>query len=76
MTPELEVACARAVHVVTADGRILKGGRASLFVLGHLGWARTARFLALPPFIWLVELAYRTVARNRRLFSRFLFRGQ
>jgi predicted DCC family thiol-disulfide oxidoreductase YuxK len=75
MTPELERACARAVHVVTADGRVLRAGRASLFVLENIGWGGTARMLALPPFIWIVELGYRIVAANRPLLSRFLFRG-
>lgn len=74
MTPALKAACARAVHVVTSDGRTLRGGRAVLFVLEELGWRTTGRVLALPPFVWLVELAYWIVARNRHFFGRFLFR--
>ena len=73
MTPELYAACERAVHVLTVDGRILRAGRASLFVLERIGWGWLARLLALPPFVWLVELVYWVVARNRPFFSRFLF---
>lgn len=74
MTPELRVACERAVHVVRADGQILKAGRATLFVLSQVGFPLLARVLGWPPFIWFIELGYYIVARNRRLFGRFLFR--
>jgi len=74
MTWELAEACAAALHVVTEDGKILKAGRACLFVLGALGWRRTAWLLSLPPLVWVVELGYRLVARHRSFFSRFLFR--
>jgi predicted DCC family thiol-disulfide oxidoreductase YuxK len=72
MTPDLAQACARAVHVFTRDGARLRGGRAVLFVTEQLGWRRTSRVLGLPPLVWLVELGYRLVARNRRLVSRLL----
>jgi len=74
MTPALAAACADAVHVVTADGRVLRAGRAVLFVLEQLGWP--VRLLALPPLIWPIEWLYRVVARNRAFFSRFLFRRE
>ena len=74
MTPRLRRACARAVHVVTPDGRVFRGGRASLRVLGVLGWRRTSAILAMPPLVWLVEIGYRIVADNRPFFARFLFR--
>lgn len=74
MTPALRQACARAVHVITTDGKVLRAGRACLFVFAGLDWRRTAFVLGLPPFIWLVELGYAIVARNRPFFSRFLFR--
>lgn len=74
MTPELESACAEAVHVVCSDGRILHSGRAGLYILGGLGWPRSASFLALPPMIWAVELAYWIVSTNRVFFDRLLFR--
>ncbi len=74
MTDSLAARCARAVHVLGADGTLLAGGRASLFVLGRIGWPRLARGLARPPLVWLVEAGYRLVARNRGFFGRFLFR--
>ena len=73
MTPELYVACEKAVHIVTPDGRVIRAGRASLFILERIGWDRVARILSLPPFVWFVEVAYRIVADHRPFFSRFLF---
>ncbi len=76
MTDELRRACAEAAHVVRPDGTTLKAGRASLHVAAGLGWRRTARLLSLPPLVWLVELGYYLVARNRSFFSRFFFRRE
>ena len=59
MTPELREACRRAVHVVTTDGRVLRAGRASLFVLGQTGYPRLARLLSVPPLVWIVETRLR-----------------
>ncbi len=73
MTPTLRVACEKAVHVLTTDGRVLRAGRASLFVLEQIGYRAIARLLRLPPLIWAVELGYKIVAANRPFFSRFLF---
>ena len=72
MTATLSKACARAVHVVRTDGKVLRGGRAVLFILERTGLGAPAQLLARPPFIWVVELAYLTVARYRTFFSRFL----
>ena len=74
MTPALYRDAARAVQVVTRDGRVLRAGRASLFVLERIGYPRLARVLRLPPMIWGVEAGYRVVAANRPLFARFFFR--
>jgi predicted DCC family thiol-disulfide oxidoreductase YuxK len=74
MTAELRAACARAFHVVTQDGQVLRAGRAALYVLARLGHPLLARVLALPPLVWAVELGYWLVAKNRHLFSRVLFR--
>jgi len=63
MTPDLRRACARAVHLLTADGELLRAGYPVL-----------ARVLAVPPLVWAVELGYWLVARNRQLASRVLFR--
>lgn len=76
MTPALFAACEKAVHVLTTDGRTLRAGRAALFILQTIGrWSLAARIFSLPPFIWLVELGYYLIARNRRFFARFLFTG-
>jgi predicted DCC family thiol-disulfide oxidoreductase YuxK len=76
MTPELAEACAIAMHVACADGGMLRAGRATLFILNELGWHWTSRILGRPPLIWLVEIGYRVVARNRQVFSRVLFRRE
>ena len=73
MTPTLYAACEQAVHVVKANGDILRGGRACLFVLETLGWT-SARILALAPLVWAVDLGYWIVASNRRFFGRLLSR--
>jgi hypothetical protein len=74
--PELRRACAEAIHVIKPDGEILRAGRAVLFIYEELGYRRLARVGAAPPFVWAVELGYGIVARNRRFFSRFLFRSE
>ena len=79
MTPALREACARAVHVVRADGTVLRAGRAVLFILSEIegaGWRWAARVLRLPPLVWAVELGYYLVARNRRWLGRFLLRKE
>ena len=75
MNDALRAACPEALHVVTREADVLRGGRALLFAYGQLGYARIARWLARPPLIWGVEAVYRVVARNRRLLSRLLLRG-
>lgn len=69
---ETQLACTRAVHVVTDDGDVLTGGRASLFILGRLGWPRLARLLAVRPLVWAVELGYRVAAQHRSSLGRWL----
>ena len=76
MTPELFSACSRSVHVITSDGRVLRAGRACLFILHELGHPTLARALLIPPFIWMIELGYRIVAANRPLLSRVFFRHE
>jgi predicted DCC family thiol-disulfide oxidoreductase YuxK len=73
MNPELAAACRNAVHVLTTDGKMLKAGRAALFVADRLGLGILARVAMIPPFIWFVELGYLLVAKNRYFFSRILF---
>jgi predicted DCC family thiol-disulfide oxidoreductase YuxK len=72
MTPELRANCARALHLVTSRGEVLRGGAATLFMLEKVGWNGLARALRFPPFIWFVELGYMLIASNRSLFSRLL----
>lgn len=76
MTPELRRQCERALHVITTDGRVLRAGRAVLFVFERCGLPWTARVLGLPPLVWMVELGYWIVASNRRFFARFFFRQE
>jgi predicted DCC family thiol-disulfide oxidoreductase YuxK len=74
MTPQFYRACQQAVHVITADGRILKAGRASMFILEEIGYPRwLIRPLTWPLLIWFTELGYRIVANHRPFFSKFLF---
>jgi hypothetical protein len=73
MTPALYAACEKAVHVIKTDGTILRGGRATLFILSQIGFNFWAQLLLLPPFIWFVEIGYVVVAGHRDFFARFLF---
>ena len=70
MTEELAERCKRAVQVITPGGQTLAAGRASMCVLGLIGYPRLARLACRAPFIWAVELGYWMVARNRRFFKR------
>ena len=72
MTDALAARCARAVHVITPEGEVLRGGRASLYALDRVGWRRLAAVCARPPLRWLVEAGYRLVARSRALLSRLV----
>ena len=74
MTPDFAAACEKDMHVLCTDGTVRSGGRGMLFIYGEMGWARTARVLSTPPMIWIVNAVYSLVSRNRRLFSRILFR--
>jgi len=77
MTPALREQARKAVQVMTADGRQLAAGRAMLFVLEEIDWhPRIVRLAGRRPFIWVVELGYWIVARNRSFFGRFLFRSE
>ena len=67
MTPALRVQAAKAVQLITNHGQRFAGASAILFVLRQMGWhPRVARFLMRRPMIWVAEMAYRLVARNRR----------
>ena len=75
MTPQLHEQARRAVQVITSDGTQLSAGRAVLFVLEQIGWhPALARLGQRQPFVWLVELGYHLVARNRAFLDQRLFR--
>ena len=77
MTPELYAACQTAAHVIVTDGRVLKAGRAGMFLLEELGYPRwLVRPFTWPPLVWLTELGYWLIANNRMFFSRFLFTNE
>jgi predicted DCC family thiol-disulfide oxidoreductase YuxK len=73
MTPTLYAACERAVHVIRRDGRVIRGGRAVLFILERVRFGKGMRLFLLPPIIWVVEAIYWLVANHRPFFARFLF---
>ena len=74
MTPQLYEASQRAVLVITAGGRIFKAGRAAMFVLEEIGYPHwLIRPFTWPPLVWITELGYWIVARNRSFFGKFLF---
>ena len=54
----------------------MRAGRAVLCLLGVIGYRGLVWPLRLPPLIWLVELAYVIVSRNRLFFARFMFRDE
>ncbi len=74
LQPELLAACAHAVHVVTPEGEVRRGGRAVLEVLRRLGHPALATVLGTAPLVWGVDFGYWVVARNRRRLSWLLFR--
>ena len=71
MTPALYEACQHAVHVIVPDGRVLRGGRACLYILHTLGYSRTAMVLGLWPLCWGIDAGYELVARNRYVLARW-----
>ncbi|HEX8465080.1 MAG TPA: DUF393 domain-containing protein [Abditibacterium sp.] len=73
ISPQLREACQNSVHVVKSDGEILRGGRAVMFCGEQTKWHRLARIAQWPIFLPFVELGYALVAKNRGLFSKFLF---
>jgi hypothetical protein len=76
MTPRLRKQSERAIQIITRQGNQRSAGRAVLFALQEIGWHPwLTRQGQRPPFIWLIELAYWIVARNRPFFSRLLLRS-
>jgi len=75
LSPELRAACKNAMHVIKADGEVIRGGKAAMFCGRFTRWNRLARIGQWPIFLPFVDLGYQIVAANRGIFSRFLFRG-
>ena len=74
MTPQLRCECDQAMHVIKANGEVLKAGRASMFILETVGYPRwLVRPFIWPPLAWFTELGYRLVADHRQFFSKFMF---
>ncbi len=71
LTDEVRRACRGAVVVITPEGRVLRAGRAVLYIGTELGYGRLTRPLSLLPMVWLVELGYWLVARMRGVLSRW-----
>ena len=60
-----------AIHCITPEGRIYRGARAIRFVGMRLPLlVPVALFLWIPGIIFLAEIAYAWVSRNRLLLSR------
>ncbi|MEM9691486.1 MAG: hypothetical protein AAGA56_02990, partial [Myxococcota bacterium] len=73
MTEPMREACARAIHVVKADGEVLRAGTAAMYLLRHLGFPLTGAIGVAIPFIWSTELGYAFISTYRgRLYRSFL----
>lgn len=72
----LRAACQKAVHVVKSDGEILRAARAVLFCGAQTRWHQLARIAMWPVFLPFVEIGYALIAKNRGVFSRFLFQRE
>ena len=60
-----------AIHCITASGTLHRGARALRFLGLRLPlFIPVALFLWLPGVIWVAELAYMWVSRNRHLLSK------
>ncbi len=63
-----------ALHVVDlGTGDVRSGGAAARAIVARLPGGRIpAALAAIPPVSWVVDMAYRVVARNRRRIGRWL----
>ena len=76
LAPSLKEACSHAVHVIKADGTVIKAGRAIMFCgtfTRFSGWARIALW---PVFLPFIEIGYKFIAKNRMLMSKVLFKAE
>lgn len=73
LAPDLTPAALReAIHCITPEGRIYRGARAIRFLSARmpLAWP-VALILWIPGVIWIAEIVYKWISRNRHLLSRF-----
>lgn len=61
-------ACEKEIHIISESGKVLRGADAVLEIWRKTGhWsAFLAGFFRIPPFIWLVRMVYRLIARFRK----------
>jgi len=67
-------ACNQEIKLITADGKIMGGAEAlNFFLEKYVPWAWIMRVIKrLPPLLALEKLAYRAIAKNRPLLSKWL----
>lgn len=76
LAPSLKESCSHSVHVIKADGEVIRAGRAMMFCGLHTrfsGWARIAMW---PIFLPFIEIGYKFIASNRMLVSKVLFKTE
>jgi predicted DCC family thiol-disulfide oxidoreductase YuxK len=73
MTPSVRELLGTTVVVITSDGKILTRSQAIFFVLEQTGWGWFAKALASPPLVWIMNIGYGLVARNRAWLSAKFF---
>ena len=76
MNETLRKNCPKAAHIVMPWGEVFVGGRAMLVVLENIGWGAWARFIRRSPFVYIFDLGYLIVSRNRPFFAKFLFKNE
>lgn len=72
----LRARCRDALYVLPVEGEPLHSARALLYVGRRIGFGWITWLGWIPPILWGLELGYRYMARNRKLFARYLFRSE
>lgn len=73
MDARMKAACHEALHVVVAEGQVLRGGEAACFVAERVGFGPMAHLLQMGPLAFVTEVAYRQIALHRILISNLAF---
>jgi len=65
--------CREEIKLVSSDGNILGGAEALNFFLGkYFPWSLIIRIIKrLPPLLYIEKIAYRLIAKNRSLLSKW-----